>query len=210
VTSRSHERSRRVRPEQFNASFFDRFYRHPRHRVRTPTSLRRQAALAVSAAEWVLERPIRSVLDIGCGECEWRAAVARLRPGIRYVGVDPSPYVLERFRHRGVRPGSFNTLGDLSLNRPFDLVVCVSVAQYLRATELARGLRALAPLVGGVCYLEIFTAADDVEGDVRGRLRRSAPWYRRVLHRAGLRGVGLHLYVGPLARPLLTQMETPG
>ena len=86
--------------------------------MRTPASLRRQAALVLSAADWLLERPARSVLDVGCGEGDWRRALEKLRPGIRYVGVDPSPYVLTRFADRGIRHGAFDRLAELPFRHP--------------------------------------------------------------------------------------------
>ena len=48
--------------QDFDQQYFDRWYRDPRHRVKTNADVRRQALLAVSAAEWVLDRPIRRVL----------------------------------------------------------------------------------------------------------------------------------------------------
>ena len=42
----------------------------------------------------------KTVLDIGAGEGRWRAELRRMRPAIRYVGVDPSEYVVARHGQR--------------------------------------------------------------------------------------------------------------
>jgi predicted TPR repeat methyltransferase len=157
----------------------------------------RKASFALSAAEYLLERPVRSVLDVGCGEGSWGVALRRMRPDLRYAGVDGSAYVVQRFgRSRHIVRGTVGTLGDLSLGGPFDLVVCCDVLHYVPADELARGLPALAALVGeGAAYVVFFTSADDVEGDMRGFLRRPPSFYARALARAGLEARGLNVYV---------------
>ena len=58
----------------------------------------------LGVAEYFLRRKVRSVLDIGAGEGAWRAELRRLRPSIRYTGVDPSEYVVRRHgRRRNIR-----------------------------------------------------------------------------------------------------------
>lgn len=170
--------------------------------------------LAVSVAEYLLDRPLRTVLDIGCGEGTWAPVLRRLRPHCRYLGIDPSPYVVARYgRRRGIRPGRFGSLDSADfggVGEPFDLVVCADVLHYLSAAELARGLRALPQLLGGVAYLEAFTANDAIEGDRVAFQRRSAATYRRLFREAGLTSCGLHCYVGPELGASLTALERPG
>lgn len=55
----------------YDRAYFDRWYR--RGGIGGAARLARKVALAVVTAEYHLERPIRSVLDIGCGEGAWRA-----------------------------------------------------------------------------------------------------------------------------------------
>lgn len=151
---------------------------------------------AVAAAEFVLGRPLRSVLDVGCGEAPWRAHLKRARPRVEYVGVDSSEYVVRRWgRRRGIRRGTFGELGALGLARRFDLAICSDVLQYVPAAELRRGLAALRALIVGVAYLDVFTTADDVRGDTEGWHDRSTAYYRRLFARAGLSAVGMHLYL---------------
>ena len=55
----------------YDRAYFDRWYRGSE--VGGNARLARKVALAVATAEYHLERPLRSVLDIGCGEGGWRA-----------------------------------------------------------------------------------------------------------------------------------------
>jgi tRNA G46 methylase TrmB len=80
--------------KRYDAAYFDRFYRKPRTRVHAPEDVRRKVHLAVSAAEFMLERPIASVLDIGAGEGAWQPLLARMRPAASYLGVEPSEYAV--------------------------------------------------------------------------------------------------------------------
>lgn len=177
--------------KRYDRAYFDRWYRRPGRRVRTGAELARTAAMVVAVTEWVLGRRLRSVLDVGCGEGPWQPALQRLRPGSRYAGVDPSAYAVGRFgRRRNLRLGRFDELSGLGLAGPYDLVVCADVLHYLGAAELARGLPMLSDLVGGVAYVQAYTRADDVEGDMRGFRRRSAGAYRRLLRGVGLVPIG--------------------
>lgn len=183
--------------KRFGQAYFDKWYRNPAHRVGTPADLARQIQFTVSAAEYLLARPIRSVLDVGCGEGRWEPVVRRLRPKARYTGVDPSDYVLRRFgTRRNIQRGTFSTLGQIGLTGPFDLIVSCSVINYLPRDEVVRGLRNVAQLLGGLAYLEIFASTDDAAGDRREWYAESPAWYRGAFARAGLVSCGLHCYVG--------------
>jgi SAM-dependent methyltransferase len=198
---------------RYTAAYYDRWYRDPEHRVRTPAQIARLAALAVSAAEYVLDRPVRTVLDVGAGEGHWRAHLRRLRPGVRYVGVEPSEYAVARYgRARNLRRGTIGTLDVAELRREapdgFDLIVACGVLNYVPEAELRAGLRGLRGLASGVAFLELFTAGDSLTGDVP-RNRRSAAWYRQVLGRAGFVPCGLHLYVTRAVARDCTRLELP-
>jgi len=180
----------------YGQAYFDKWYRNPTHRVKSPSELARQVAFVLHAAEWVLARPVRTVLDVGCGEGQWRAALRKFRPRLSYTGVDPSEYAVARYgKRRNITRGSIEQLSQMSLNGPFDLVVCCGMLNYLSADALADGLRAVALLTQGLAFLEIFTSADATEGDTSWPTPQTASWYRSALRRAGLAGVGLHCYV---------------
>lgn len=191
----------------YDAAYFDKWYRNPRHRVKSPTELARQVAFVLHTAEWVLGRPVRSVLDLGCGEGQWRAALRKFRPALQYQGVDPSEYAVERYgKRRNIVLGSLQTVGQLSLNGPYDLVVCCGMLNYIAADALANGLTQVASLTHGLAYLEIFTSADATEGDTSWPAPQDARWYRSTLHDAGFTSVGLHCYV-PHERHAIAELE---
>src|SRR5689334_9102190 len=86
-----------ARAKRYDRAYFDKWYRDARHAVVHGDVLARRVQLAVAAAEYLLERPVGSVLDVGCGEGRWRAPLLRARPRVRYVGVEPSPYAVARY-----------------------------------------------------------------------------------------------------------------
>ena len=53
-------------PKIYDQKYFDRWYRG--RTIGTRAEVERLVTLAVATAEYHLERPIHSVLDIGCGE----------------------------------------------------------------------------------------------------------------------------------------------
>lgn len=192
--------------KHYDEHYFERWYR--REGFGSPARLQRKAHFALSSAEYLLERPVRNVLDVGCGEAPWRAALRRLRPNVSYVGVDPSQYAVDRYgRSRDIRLGSFGELGELGLPGPFDLIVCADVVLYVNDRDLRRGLAAIASMLRGVAYIEIFTANDDIEGDLSMFHRRRPATYDRVFDSVGLQRVGPHLYVGPDVFSTLTDFE---
>lgn len=182
--------------KRYDRAYFDRWYRDPGYRVGMRGDLERTVHLAVAVTEYVLGRRLRSVLDVGCGEGRWQPVLQRLRPGSRYAGVDPSPYVVRRFgRRRNIRQGSIDHLDGLGLDPTYDLVACCDVLHYLDRRSLERALPALATYVGGVAYLELYTSADELEGDLRGFYRRPPATYRSLLTASGLVACGLQCWV---------------
>jgi SAM-dependent methyltransferase len=198
--------------KRYDQSYFRRWYRDPRTRVITPGDTKRKAQLAVGAAEYMLERSVRTVLDVGAGEGAWFSALRALRPRLRYTGVDPSEYVVRRFgRRRNIHHGTFGALGEVaSLWRSYDLVVCCGVVNYLSKPELERGLAAIAGLLAGVAFIEVWTTADDVVGDRRGWQEHSPEYYHRAFRGAGLVACGMHCYVGPALVDEAAAMEMKG
>ena len=185
--------------KRYDESYFHRWYRSPRTRVITPADTRRKAALALSAAEYMLGRQVRTVLDIGAGEGTWLAPLRVLRPRVRYTGVDPSEYVVRRFgKRRNIHWGAFGELDAAGLLfGSYDLVVCCGVVNYLSTRELESGLRTIASVLAGVAFIAVWTSSDDIVGDRRGWQEYSPAYYRRVFRQAGLVACGLHCYVGP-------------
>jgi len=182
--------------KSYDRSYFDRWYRDPDDRVATRESLERKARMAIALTEFLIGRKIRSVLDVGCGEAAWHGIVKRFRPHARYVGVDSSEYVLERFgASRNIRRGTLGTLGAMRLPRRIDLIVCADVLQYAADAEVARGLRAIRQLLGGVAYVEAFVTDDNMEGDRVGWHERTATEYARFFRDAGLTQCGPYCFL---------------
>lgn len=180
----------------YDKAYFDKWYRHPRHRVKSRLDMRRQLGFVLAATEYLLERPVRRVLDVGCGEGNWSTVLRSLRPGARYFGVDGSEYAVKRFgRRRNLRLGTFATLDALGLPGEFDLVLCLGVLNYLPPDEFKAGLRQVHALSSGVAYLEIFSRADDATGDFKKEFTRWPSWYRREIRLAGFTPVGMHCYL---------------
>lgn len=195
----------------YDRAYFDRWYRHPRTRISSAAALERKVRLAVAAAEYLLGRRVRTVLDVGCGEAPWFAVLRRLRREVRYQGVDASEYVVQRHgRRRHIRLGTLGGLRALGLAPGWDLVVCADAMQYVPQRELSRGLREIRRLVGGVAYLEAFAAEDDMEGDRDGWIDRPAAEYRRLFAGAGLAHLGLNCFYDPRKLGGVNALERAG
>ena len=195
--------------KQYDRAYFDRWYRDGG--IGGTARLARKAALAVATAEYHLERPIRSVLDLGCGEGAWRAPLRKLRPRVQYLGFDASEYAIARHgRSRNLRLARFGDFATLRPCAPADLLVCSDVLHYLPTRELDRGLPALADLCGGVAFIEVFAREDETEGDDHDFQPRPAAFYRRRLRAVGLQPLGSHCWLSPARVPLATALELPG
>jgi len=180
----------------YDEAYFNKWYRDPRTRVHTPDSVRRKIRMVLGVTEYFLGRPLRTVLDVGAGEGTWGAELRRLRPGIRYLGLDPSEFVVQRYgRRRNIKLGSFEQLPSMSLGKGYDLVICADMLQYVPDATLKRGVRHIARLLTGVAFLESYTTADDMEGDLEGWHPRSKSQYRRIYTEAGLVPCGVHCYL---------------
>lgn len=182
--------------KRYDQAYFDKWYR--REGIGGAKRLARKVALAVATAEYHLERPIRSVLDIGCGEGAWRAPLMKLRPKLQYLGFDSSEYAIGK--HGARRNLHFARFGDFAHLRPcapVDLLVCSDVLHYLPVREIDRGLPGLAELCGGIAFLECFAREDEAEGDDDGFFNRPAAFYRKRFAMAGFRQVGSHCWLSP-------------
>jgi SAM-dependent methyltransferase len=180
----------------YDQAYFQRWYQPDQ--TGGAARLARKVALAVASAEYYLERPIRSVLDIGCGEGAWRAPLLKLRPRVQYLGFDSSEYAVQRYaRSRNLHPARVGDFAWLRPCAPVDLLVCSDVMHYVPTRELRPALAGFAELTGGVAFLEAFTAEDEFEGDHEGFQARPAAWYRRQLAAEGFTALGSHCWLSP-------------
>lgn len=200
--------------KHYDRDYFERWYRDPalkREAIGGAARLSRKVALAVATAEYWLERPLRSVLDVGCGEGAWQPALKKLRPKATYIGFDSSAYAIERYgRRRNVHLATFADFASLRPCPPVDLLVCSDVMHYLDPRELDAGLPGLAELCGGVAFLETFAREDDIEGDTAGFRRRPARFYRERFGAAGFTPLGSHLWLSPALADETAALEIPG
>lgn len=196
---------------RYDRAYFDRWYRDPKTRVKSAASIKRKAALSLSVAEYYLERPVKSALDVGCGEGNWLSALRSMRPAIQYTGIDSSPYVVERYgRKKGIVLGSFGDLELCKLRSSYDLIICSDMLFYLPLRELKAGLATLAVLTGGIAFLEFYTRDDSVIGDFPEKGLRSRIFYQELTRRYGFVSVGSHCYLGPDLAAHAMEMERGG
>ena len=180
----------------YDRDYYRRWYKDPDTRIASREGVARKVRLAVAAAEFMLARPITSVLDIGCGEGAWRAPLRKLRPRATWLGVESSDYVVSRFgKARNIRRGTFGQLRALGLKNDFDLIVCADVVQYIGDEDLRRGLREIRRLARGVVYIETFAAEDSMEGDRDGWIDRPAATIGRFFEAAGLTHCGFYCWI---------------
>ena len=192
--------------KQYDREYFDRWYH--RGNIGGRQRLARKVALAVATVEYHLERPLRTVLDIGCGEGAWRAPLLKLRPAAQYLGFDSSEYAIARYgRSRNLHFARFADFAQLRPCAPVDLLVCSDVLHYLTAREIDRGLPGLVELCGGVAFLETFGREDQAEGDEHEFKQRPTGFYRRRFEAAGLRMLGSHCWLSPALAGVSTALE---
>lgn len=183
--------------KRYDRVYFDKWYRSETHRVGSRAQLARKVAMVVHLAEYYLARPLRNVLDVGCGEAPWRAALLKLRPDIEYRGLDSSEYAVQRYgRSRNIGLATFGQLGELRFDERFDLIICSDVLHYVPAAELKRGLSGFGELLDGLAFIEVFTSVDRAGGDLNGFIARSPSWYRTRFLEAGLLPCGSQAYLG--------------
>lgn len=193
--------------KQYDREYFDRWYRNEKTRVNSTDEVRLKVSLAVASAEYFLRRPIRTVLDVGCGEGAWLSHLRTLRPKVQYLGFDPSDYVVSRFgKSRNIHQASFGDLPSLRLG-VYDLVICSDVMHYVPDEELRAGVTAIANAMDGVAYLEVLTKEDDIEGDLEGFLRRPASFYRNLFKNAGMTFAGPYCWLAPPFKDAVAEME---
>lgn len=194
-------------PKQYDKAYFDRWYRNRSTRVNSHAEVRRKVSLAVAVTEYFLRRQVRTVLDIGCGEGAWLPHLRALRPRVKYLGLDSSPYVVERFgAKRNIHLATFGDLPRLDLGI-HDLVVCSDVLHYVDEKELRAGLGPLVEATDGVAFLEVLTREDDIVGDLDAFFRRPAAWYRNIFRSAGLTFAAPYCWLAPHFRDAVAEME---
>ncbi len=166
----------------FDRAYYQRFYFDPRTAVTTQAEMRARAQLIGAYATHV-GLPVRRMLDAGCGTGMLRRPLQKAYPQARYVGLDVSEYLCERF---GWEQGNVDTWKSPV---PFDLVICYDVLQYLDDRRAARALANLGRLCRALLYFGALTATDWQRNCDRRRTDpavhlRDGSWYRSRLRRS--------------------------
>jgi 2-polyprenyl-3-methyl-5-hydroxy-6-metoxy-1,4-benzoquinol methylase len=179
----------------FDRAYYQRFYFNPRTAVTSRAEMAARARLIAGCIDYV-GLPVRSILDAGCGIGLLRTPLQRALRGARYVGLEFSGYLCERY---GWRHGSIDTFRS---RERFDLVVCYDVLQYLSAPQARRAIANLARLCRGALYFGALTTEDWRDNCDQSRTDRIAGlrpgrWYRGELSRHFLSlGCGMWLRRG--------------
>jgi len=102
-----------------------------------------------------LARPVRSVLEVGCGEGHVTARLAAFFPEARVVGSDVSPEIVAEARalHPGLAFEVRSVYDEDQRGERFDLVVACEVFEHL--DDPRRALRALSRAAGRHVFLSV-------------------------------------------------------
>lgn len=163
----------------FDEAYYRRYYEDPRTRVAAPEEIRALADFVCGYLRY-MDLPVRRVLDMGCGMGTWKTELRRHFPRAKFTGVERSEYLCRRF---GWKRGSVDTFESA---RPFDLVICQDVLQYLPHRAAATAMTRLSALCRGALFFAALTREDWEENcdqaltDGTGYLRNGR-WYRRRL-----------------------------
>jgi predicted TPR repeat methyltransferase len=192
----------------FGSAYFRKFYTNTATRVITPAEMRVRARL-IAAVLAQASIPVRSILDAGCGIGLLRKPFAEVLPRARYSGLEASDYLCSRY---GWTKGS---VIDYAPPKPFDLVVCYDVLQYLNDRDASRAVANFSRLTCAALYVSALTREDwrdncDRSLTDRAVHLRSGDWYRRRLKRS-FRFLGCGVWLRKDVTAILWDMErTPG
>ena len=176
----------------FGPAYFRKFYLNPATRVVTAQEMHSRARL-IAAVLSQLQIPVRSILDAGCGIGLLRRPFAAVLPRARYVGLEFSEYLCRRY---GWQQGSVATHEP---RKPYDLLICYDVLQYLDDRQAARAIGNFSRLTRAALYVSALTREDWRDNCDRSRTDRavhlrSGAWYRRRLGHA-FRYVGFGVWL---------------
>jgi len=193
--------------ERFGRDYYRRFYRDGRTSVTSRAEMTARANL-IAAYTRHIGCPVASILDAGCGLGLMRDPLLRALPGATYVGLEYSEYLCDRY---GWVQGSLATYRP---RKPFDLVVCFDVLQYLDDTSAEKAMRNFARLCRGVLFFSALTRRDWRENADQSRTdpdvtMRTGAWYRKRLAK-NFRPIGAGFWIRRGA-PLVTwELESVG
>jgi trans-aconitate methyltransferase len=193
-------------PAGFDSAYFRKYYFNAATRVTTAAEMRGRAEL-IAAILRHSSIPVRRILDAGCGIGLLRKAFADAMPRARYVGLETSAYLCNRYQWtRG-------SVVDFVQRSSSDLVVCYDVLQYLDDRDAARAITNLAKLTRAAVYVSALTREDWRANCDRTRTDgavhlRPGDWYRRRL-RTRFNHLGFGVWLRKDVSAILWDMERP-
>ena len=174
----------------FDEGYFDRFYGE--RPVRTENEVAHLATAVHEMISW-WGGNVRSVLEVGAGPGDWSRWYRENHPRVRVSSTDVSEHACAKYGHQ------LRDIAEWSPKRPYDLVICMDVLQYLNDARAARALRNLTAATRTVLYFDVLTkydarhTVDRERTDLDAHLR-TGEWYRRRLSRGFVHaGSGLWL-----------------
>jgi SAM-dependent methyltransferase len=190
---------------QFGRDYYRRYYFDPRTAVVSHSEMQARARL-IAAFVTHSGLPVRRILEAGCGTGMLRATLRRRLPRARYVGLESSDYLCQRYGWVQGRIEQYRP------RVPFDLVICYDVLQYLEAAAAERALANFGRLCRGVLYFTALTRYDYEQNCDQARTDadvhlRSAHWYRKRLGRQ-FREAGLGFWLRRGAPLTLWELES--
>lgn len=189
---------------RFDRDYYERYYGDPKSRVTSRAEMQARARFIGHYARY-LGLPVKRILDAGCGIGLLRAPLLRTLPGATYTGIEVSPYLCRKYGWTQTSIQRYRP------PKPFDLVVCYDVLQYLDEDPAKRAISSLARLCRGLLYVSALTSADWYENCDQTRTDpdvhlREGEWYRIQLRKA-FREIGAGLWLRRTAPLPLWEME---
>jgi SAM-dependent methyltransferase len=190
---------------QFDREYYQRYYFNPRTAVASRSEMQARARL-IAAFVTHAGLPVRRILEAGCGTGMLRTTLQRQLPRARYVGLESSSYLCQRYGWVHGR------IEEYRARVPFELVICYDVLQYLESAAAQRALANLGRLCRGVLYFTALTRYDYEQNCDQARTDadvhlRSAHWYRARLARR-FREAGLGFWLRRGAPLTLWELES--
>ncbi len=171
----------RIEPatERFDAAYYRKFYENDRTAVSVQFEFQARARF-IAAYTLYAGLPVRRILDAGCGMGQLRAPLLDALPRASYTGLEVSAYLAQRFGW------DHGPISSYKSGKPFDLVICYDVLQYLDAADATRAIANLARLCRGVLYFSALTTEDWRDNCDQSRTDRAVHlrlgnWYRARL-----------------------------
>ena len=191
-----------MRNEEFDRAYFERYYgKQPIHTVNEIAHL--ATAVHEMLAWWAA--PVRSVLEVGAGRGDWSNWYRTLHPTVRVTSTDVSEHSCATFGHKR------RDIAQWAPKRPFDLVICTDVLQYLDDRAATRALRNLTTATRTCLYFDALTSFDAKHTVERSKTDlnatlRTGDWYRQRLSR-GFTQAGAGLWVRKGSTVVLHELE---